>query len=126
LSRYTFRGGRRKTIRREDEKKSHLFVDLYSGRLLFIVVTIISLSCLDALLTLALIQNGKVIEANPVMASLLTYGVLPFTIVKFIITASALLVLCLFKNARITRISLPLAIKVYVCIIAYEIYIYLL
>ena len=121
ISRYTFGGGRRKTIRRVTEKRTHLFVDLYSERLLFIVATVITLSCTDAYLTLLLIEKGKVVEANPFMASLLSYGVFPFILVKFLITASALLVLCLFKNARITRISLPLAVKIYLCVIVYEI-----
>jgi hypothetical protein len=126
LSRYTLWGGRRKTIRRTPEKRTHIFVDLYSTRLFFLIVTIISLSCMDAYLTLLLIENGKVAEANPVMAALLSYGIFPFIFVKFIVTAAALLVLCLFKNARITRISLPLALKVYLIVIAYEIYLYLL
>jgi hypothetical protein len=126
FSRYTLRGGRRKTVRRAGEKRTHIFVDLYSTRLLFLLVTIISLSCMDAYLTLLLIEHGKVTEANPVMATLLSYGVFPFIFFKFIVTAAALLVLCLFKNARITRISLPLALKVYLCVIAYEIYLYLL
>ena len=126
FSRFTLWGGRRKTIRRAPEKPAHLFVDLYSARLLFIVATILSLSCIDAYLTLALIEKGNVIEANPIMAALLSYGVFPFTFFKFIVTASALLVLCLFKNARITRISLPVAVKVYFCVIIYEIYLYLL
>ena len=126
FNRYTLWGGRRKTIRRAHEKRSHLFVDLYSARLLFLVAAIISLSCIDAYLTLFLIEKGKVVEANPIMAVLLSYGVVPFTVVKFIVTASALLILCLFKNARITRISLPLALKIYLCVIIYEIYLYLL
>jgi hypothetical protein len=66
------------------------------------------------------------VEANPIMATLLSYGVLPFISVKFIVTASALLVLCLLKNARITRICLPLALSIYLCVIIYEIYLYLL
>ena len=126
ISQYTFGGGRRKTIRRVTEKRSHLFVDLYSARLLFIVATVITLSCIDAYLTLLLIEKGKVVEANPFMAFLLSYGVFPFIFVKFLITASALIVLCLFKNSRITRISLPLAVKIYLCVIVYEIYIYML
>jgi len=126
ISRFTFGSGRRKTVRRAAEKRSHLFVDLYSARLLVLVATIITLSCIDAYLTLILVEKGKVIEANPLMATLLSYGVFPFIFVKFIVTASALLVLCLFKNARITRISLPLALKIYLCVIVYEVYLYLL
>ena len=125
ISRFTFRGGKRRHIRRGDEKRKHLFVDLYSKRLLIAVVAVLLLSCIDAYLTLTLIERGVVIEANPFMAYLMNYGVMPFTITKFIVTASALIILCLFKNVRITRIGLPIAINIYVLVVIYECYIYL-
>ncbi len=126
FSRYTVWGGKRQTIRRETEKKRHLFVDLYSTRLLIAVLALLCLSCLDAFMTLSLIETGNVIEANPFMAFFLDYGVIPFTVGKFIITASALTVLVLFKNVRITRYSLPVAISIYIAIIIYEIYLFTL
>jgi hypothetical protein len=122
LSRFTIMGGKRKTIRREKDKKKHLFVDLYSTRLMIAVLLLFCLSCLDAFLTLALINKGIVYEANPVMAYFLGYGILPFAFTKFAITASAIAVLCLFKNVNLTRISMPLAIKLYVAVIIYEFY----
>jgi hypothetical protein len=124
ISRYTFIGGRRKIIRREEDKRRYLFVDLYSTRLLIAVLSLLFLSCLDAYLTLTLIEKGSVVEANPVMAYFLNHGILPFTIIKFTITAVSLIILCVFKNVYITRISLPFAIKIYVIIIAYEFYLF--
>jgi len=124
ISRYTFFGGRRKVIRRTADKRNHIFVDLYSTRLLAAVLGLLCLSCLDAFLTLSLIGQGRVIEANPLMAFLLAYGVLPFSITKFTVTALSLVVLCLFKNVNITRIGLPFAMKVYLVVIIYEIYLY--
>lgn len=124
FSRYTVLGGRRKTVRRAADKKKHVFVDLYSTRLLVAVMSMLLLSCIDAGFTLSLIHKGKVVEANPFMAFLMNYGVLPFTIAKFTITASALVILCLFKNVNITRISLPIAVKVYIAIVAYEVYLF--
>lgn len=126
ISRYTFAGGRRKTVRREQDKKVHVYVDLYSARLLIIVISLLILSCLDAYLTLELIEKGSVIEANPIMAYVLNYGVTPFTVIKFGITAFCLTVLCLFKNVRITRVCLPCAIKIYIAVVAYELYLYTL
>lgn len=122
FSRYTISGGKRKTIRRFDDKRSHLFVDLYSTRLLVVILAVFLLSCLDAFLTLSLIYDGKAIEANPIMAYFLSYGVLPFTAAKFLITAAALIILCLSKNMRITRIGLPMAVKIYILIVAYEVF----
>ncbi len=126
ISRFTFIDGKRKLIRRDKDKKGHLFVDLYSTRLLLIVVLLLGMSCLDAFLTLTLIEKGKVVEANPIMAYFLEFGVMPFTMIKFGITAAALVVLCLFKNVNITRIGIPLTIKIYLAVIIYELYLLML
>jgi len=126
LSRYTCWGGRRKIIRRVSEKKSSLFVDIYSTRLLIAVLSLLSLSCLDAFMTLSLIEKGSVVEANPVMSFFLDFGVFHFSLAKFVVTAIALLILCLFKNVNITRIALPVAIKIYLAVIIYEIYLYMI
>jgi hypothetical protein len=124
FSRYTFWGGNRKTIRRGADEKKHLFVDIYSARLFIAVLSLICLSCLDGFLTLLLIEEGSVIEANPIMAYFLGYGAIPFTLFKFNITALALTVMVLFKNVRITKYCLPLIISVYIAIIIYELYLY--
>ena len=126
FSRYTLFGGQRKTIRRALDKKKHIFVDLYSTRLLVAVLSLLCLSCLDAFLTLSLIETGNVVEGNPVMAYFLDYGIMPFTTAKFIITAIALTVLVIFKNVKITRYTLPLAIKIYIAIVVYELYLFTL
>ncbi|NOZ67845.1 MAG: hypothetical protein GXP46_01025 [Deferribacteres bacterium] len=126
ISRYTFFGGRRRTVRREEDKNRYLFVDIYSTGLLVYVLTLLCLSILDAYLTLVLIEKGKVIEANPVMAGVLGYGIMHFTIVKFVITAAALIILTVLKNLRLTRLSLPFALYLYIAVIVYEIYLYML
>jgi hypothetical protein len=91
-----------------------------------IVVAILILSCIDAALTLALIDRGIVREANPFMASVLDYGVLPFTLIKFGLTAFALIILCIFKNAKLARIGIPVAIELYIAVVLYESYLYFL
>lgn len=126
ISRYTFYGGRRKSIRRKRDKKTIIYVDLYSTRLMMAVLSLLLLSCLDAYLTLELIAKGHVVEANPIMAFFLDYGTTPFTVVKFVITACCLIILCLFKNVKITRICLPFALKMYMIVIAYEFYLFMI
>jgi hypothetical protein len=126
IGRYAFFGGSRKTIRRQAERKKHLFVDLYSTRLLIAVMCILLLSCIDAYLTLELIGKGSAVEANPFMAFFLEYGILPFTLTKFIITAFSLTILCLSKNSRITRICLPIAINMYLLVVIYEFYLFII
>ncbi len=88
------------------------------------ILFLLALSCIDAWLTLALLEKGAVVEANPFMDFFLNYGILPFSLIKFVVTAVALLVLCVLKNVRITRIALPIAINIYLAVIIYEIYIY--
>jgi hypothetical protein len=124
ISRYTFTGGKRKKARREEDKKKCIFVDLYSTRLLIAVSFLISLSCTDAYLTLALIEKGSVVELNPLMSFFLNLGVIQFSFIKFIITALSLIVLCLFKNVNITRIAVPVIMKIYLVVIMYELYLY--
>jgi hypothetical protein len=126
MSRYTLYGGRRKTVRRGEDKKDHIYVDLYSTRLLIVVMSLLLLSCLDAFLTLELIREGNAVEANPLMAYVLKYGITPFTTIKFTITSCALIILCVFKNVKITRICLPLALKMYLLVVIYECYLYLI
>jgi len=125
ISRYTFYGGKRRIIRRQRDRDRYLFVDVYSTRLFLIILGVLILSCLDAFLTLSLIHRGVAFEANPVMASVLTYGVMPFTLIKFLLTAIALIVLCVLKNTRLVRITLPLILKIYIILILYEGYLYL-
>jgi hypothetical protein len=124
LSKYSLAGGQRKTVRRGRDKKSHIFVDLYSNRLFFAVVLLMTFSCIDAYMTLMLISKGVVEEANPIMAFFLSYGMAPFMLSKVIITAAAITIMCLMKNVKMTRIGLPVALKVYAVIIVYEFYIY--
>ena len=124
LSRYTLWGGRRKKPRRRGDKKNHLFVDLYSTRLLVAVLFLLSLSCVDAFLTLELINKGVVYEVNPIMAFFLDKGAFQFSLVKFVITSLSLIVICLLKNVNITRICLPIIIKIYLIVVVYELYLY--
>ena len=125
FSMYTLFGGRRKTIREKDRKK-HIFVDLYSTRLLMAIIFLLCLSYLDAFFTLSLIERGIVKEINPIMAHLLGYGDMLFVLVKFIITALLITLLTICKNVKITRFSLPFAINTYIVVILYELCLFLL
>lgn len=124
ISRYTFFGGRRKKARRKEDKKNYIFVDLYSTRLMIAVLFLLSLSCIDAFLTLELIKRGVVYEVNPFMAFFLGRGVFQFSLMKFVLTSASLIVLCLFKNFNITRICLPVIMQIYLIVVSYEIYLY--
>ncbi|UCH82454.1 MAG: hypothetical protein JSW20_07425 [Nitrospiraceae bacterium] len=126
ISKYSIKGGRRRIVRRNDDKTAHIFVDLYSTRLFMIVLSLLFLSLFDAYMTLTLISKGKVYEANPFMAYFLDHGILHFTVVKLFITIASICILCIFKNVRLTRIGLPVAIKIYILIVAYECYLFMI
>ncbi|UCF86673.1 MAG: hypothetical protein JSV71_04095 [Nitrospiraceae bacterium] len=120
ISRYTFNGGRRKTVRRITDRGRHLLVDFYSPRLMITLLAVLIFNYLDSYMTLILLQKGLVIEANPFMSLHLENGISPFVINKGLITAASLTILCIFKNFRFARIGLVLSLIAYVSIVLYE------
>jgi len=91
-------GGRRIMARRKGEK-TNCYVDQYHDPMLFFVVlSIIIMSVLDAYFTILLLENGNVVEANPLMAALIEKGSLYFFTVKYILTALSLILLVVHKN----------------------------
>jgi hypothetical protein len=118
-------GGRRSANRRANEHEEQYFVDNYSAQTLFQVVLLLALSIADAAITLLLIQTGCE-EINPVMNHLLEYGLLAFLIGKYVLTASGIPLLLVFKNYYLfgTRFRvgylLPVFIGMYLCLISYQ------
>jgi type IV secretory pathway TrbL component len=123
FSRYTFYGGRRKSVRREEDKKRHRYVDIYSPRLFSILLSILIVSCVDAYLTLLMIEKKVVTEGNPVMAFYMEFGTLPFFAVKYSLTAIPVIILCILKNSFITRVGLLSAMVIYLVVVLYELHI---
>lgn len=122
ISIYTFWGGRRKVIRRESDRRTNLYVDGYSPRLLLMLLSLLFLNFLDTFITLTIINNNMAVEANPVMAFFLEYGDTAFILSKFFITATAVVVLCLLKNLYLARIGLPFLLIMYTFLIMYELH----
>jgi hypothetical protein len=120
LSRYTLTGGRRKSVRRMHDKRRHIFVDMYDTRLFIAIFALLIMNVLDGFLTLLLINENLVVEANPFMAFCLDYGHAPFFWVKYILMAFSLLVFCIFKGFRFSKISLGFGILIYASVLIYE------
>ena len=120
LCRHTFIGGRRKTARRNDDKKIYIFMDRFSSKLLVFLLLLLLLNCIDAFLTLSMIYEGSADEANPAMSFLLKHGALTFIISKFFITSFAVVFFCLFKNVKAARIGMLFLIFMYILLIMYE------
>ncbi len=99
-----FRGSRLSTRRAKDRKKIIVF-DYYRPSLFIKIIIVLSLSLIDALLTLILLSRGA-IELNPVMDYYLGHGPEEFVIVKYGLTTFSILLIVLFNDALKTRYGL--------------------
>lgn len=118
--------GRRMFQRRSCEHQQEYFVDRFSLSTLLLVVTLLILSVVDAVITIHLLPAGCG-EVNPLMAHLLDWGVVPFLVGKYILTAAGLPVLLVYKNFRLfgTRLRvfylIPALVALYVVLLAYQV-----
>ena len=111
------RGGRR-------AGEQHLPIDWHEPYLLFLSVTILLLSVVDAFLTLTLLMAGAT-EANPVMAFVLSHHPQLFALTKMAFTSIGVLVLVAVARARVFRVMRVGAVLqglfvAYVALIGYE------
>jgi hypothetical protein len=91
-------GGRRRDARRKEDKKNY-YVDYYQTPVIFfLVLAIIIMNTLDAFFTLLLLEQGDIIELNPLMAALINKSSLYFFNVKYLLTALSLFLLVIHKN----------------------------
>jgi len=123
LSRYSF-FGRRKYIRRDEDKDKHIYVDRYSLRTLLFILAILLLGIADAILTLYHINTNQAKELNPIMDFFLRISPHIFFNVKYVVTALCLLVLCLHKNLPIVKHLLNAVFVIYLIIIINHIYLF--
>lgn len=103
--------GRRQSIRRRTDRKTHIYVDLYGHYLLISLLLIILLSVFDAYFTIFHVEKGAR-EINPFMNLLIGYGNFHFFIIKYVLTALGLILLCIYK-------SLPIAKTLIICVLCF-------
>ena len=77
-------------------------------------VLLFALNLLDALLTIVWVRSGVATEGNQLMATLLDIGNGPFLGVKIAIGFLAAIVLLRWRNRRLARYGLTLALAVYI------------
>jgi hypothetical protein len=117
--------GRRMRNRRADEHRRPYFVDRFPPAMLIFVLMLSIASMIDAILTIHLLEAGGD-EINPFMDRLLEHGILPFLLVKYVLTVGGLPLLLIFKNYYLfgTRVRvgylIPLAVAMYVVLIGYQ------
>ncbi|KAA3657824.1 MAG: hypothetical protein DWQ10_12435 [Calditrichaeota bacterium] len=102
VSSFSFNNGKREAPRRKEDRWQNYFVDRYSKRIFGVVLLILTMSLIDALFTLQLLNNGAS-EINPVMAHFLEYGPLEFLIAKYILTGASVLLLLIYKNVYLLK-----------------------
>jgi len=121
---FGFMRSRRHASRRDDDS-GVIFMDWHHPWLFFLAVGIMLLSCADAFLTLTLMQHGM-IEANPVMATMLGQSAAAFAVSKVVMTGTSILILVFLAKARFmnrfrTGLFLTFFFSVYCCLVCYEI-----
>ena len=90
---------RRRAPRRAGEQ-ALAAVDWHHPQWLATAILIVTLSCADAALTLALIEHGAY-ETNPLMRPFVYGSALPFTVVKVVLTAGGVVLLTLLASMRL-------------------------
>jgi len=120
---FGFVRSRRHSFRRTDETDVQ-FIDWHHPWLFFLAVGTMLMSCLDAFMTLQLIDRGM-IEVNPVMAAVLGQGTTYFAVSKMLLTGTGILALVFLAKARFlnrmrTGLFLTMFFSFYACLVCYE------
>jgi hypothetical protein len=121
ISRYSFSSGRRRGIRRHEDKEKFLYVDRYNPRLFLVLLLLLLLNLADSFFTLFLTSHGAARETNPIMAFFLGLGDLHFITAKHLFSSFAVFIFCIFHTLPFVRASLIAAVLLYFGIVAYEI-----
>jgi len=117
--------GSRVRPRRSEERHGAFFTDQFGAVTLAMVVTLLSLTIADGVLTLELLDFNSE-EANPFMGHLLKRGPLAFLLGKYVLTAMGLPFIVVYKNYPMfnTRFRvgflLPVFISMYLALISYQ------
>ena len=69
---------------------------------------------MDAVLTIYWVRNGFATEGNHLMATLLDIGNIPFLLVKLAMGAVAAVVLWRWRELRLAKVGLALALAIYI------------
>ena len=120
---FGFTRSRRHELRR-DEDADILFIDWHHPWLFFLAVGTMIMSCIDAFMTLQLLERGMY-EANPVMAAVLGQGATTFAVTKMLMTGTSILILVYLAKSRFlnrfrTGLMLTIFFSISACLVCYE------
>jgi hypothetical protein len=118
LSRYTFFGGQRNEGRRTEEKEN-VYVDVYSTRLVVLLLVFFALTVVDSVSTLIYLGKGGR-ELNPVAQWMIDQGSTFFVVLKGVLSGVCLLFVMLHKNFRPARTALAVGFTFYLLLGLYH------
>jgi len=107
---------RRRNSRREGDR-SVSGVDWHDPQWLAVAMLIVLFSCVDAFLTLTLIDHGAY-EVNPFMAPLVGGSALAFALVKIGLTAGGVVMLTILARMRVFG-QVPVSLLLYTVLLSY-------
>ena len=113
FSRYIVKGGRRRHVRRVEEREG-AFVDVHGPGMLLVALVIVALNLLDAFFTLLFLAHGGT-ELNPAVQMVLesSWHPWPFLVLKTVGIGIACSFLIIAKHFRPARIGLAFVIVGY-------------
>ena len=117
-------GRRRRTRGRRKGESKNIYVDVYDQWDLVLLAAIFTLNLLDAVLTLVYLGHGG-IEANPIMARVLGYGVHAFILEKCIVVGFCLLALIVHKTFTLAKVATLLLLGAYSLLTIYHVFLQL-
>ena len=120
FSRFVLRGGRRRKVRREEERDG-AFVDIHGAGVLFVVLSIVALNLLDAFFTLLFLSHGGT-ELNPAVQWVLdsTWHPWPFLLMKTVGIGIACAFLMMAKHFRSARVGMAFVLVGYTVLLGWH------
>lgn len=120
FSRYTL-WGRRKMLRRKEDREKGGYVDRYGAKLFFFLVLIVGLNMLDSLFTTMILDFGGW-EVNPIVRSAIEVYGDNFWRWKFMIVSVNLILLCIHSKFRYVDRSILWIAVLYLGVIFYQLF----
>ena len=118
LSRYSFISGRREAGRRAGEIEN-IYVDVYSPRLVLLLLFFFALTVVDSVSTLVYLGKGGR-ELNPIAQWMIDQGPSFFVIAKGVLSGLCLVFVMLHKAFKPARIALAVGFAFYFALGAYH------
>ncbi|MEW6187470.1 MAG: DUF5658 family protein [Thermodesulfobacteriota bacterium] len=118
FSRYTL-NGRRKGFSETSGFPKEGYVDRYTPGMLFFLVLLGGLNCLDSLFTMKILHHGGR-ELNPIMDALISLVGEKFWIWKFVLVSICSVIICLHSHYKPVKVAIVLLCTLYVVLIGYQ------